>query len=408
MIKKIIALMLTIVLALSASPFSVMAAPDGATPSVINVIVNGKALVFDQTPVMENGRVLVPLRTIFEALGADVEWNDSTQTVTAAKDNITVTLTIGSDTLIKNGTNIKLDVPAKIIGGRTMVPARAVSESFGAEVGWDQNSQTVTIGQNMQQAAMLPMSTPININGYSTSITGIEIKDRLHNKSPISGEMVYEIKFDPGSTQVHDPFIPLATGSELIDKNGNRYRYSGSQFGNGRHYNLQFAVPVTAGDSGFAFYWNGQTMALSGAVAGEIPDTNNIVTPPAAAPSSPSAFPTEFDVVKGDNYFQIHSLPGNNYNATAEYFIYVGDYRGKIDFKVTLSPTSFKDTLIDYWDTTDAEKDAAYVRLRLGFQITPTNYTTTVNNKLTIKIGDWTYTDTLPVNNGTLHSIQWY
>jgi hypothetical protein len=54
-------------------------------------------------------------------------------------------LQVGSDTLIKNNENIKLDVPAKMINGRILVPARAIAESFGAEVGWDSGSRTLTI-----------------------------------------------------------------------------------------------------------------------------------------------------------------------------------------------------------------------------------------------------------------------
>jgi|GEM_PF-3494875 len=111
----------------------------------IKVLVNGSAVAFDQPPIIENGRTLVPLRAIFEALGATVEWEQSTQTVTAVKDDITIILKIGDSFLTKNGERIALDVPAKIVGGRTLVPARAVAESFGAEVGWDQAARTVTI-----------------------------------------------------------------------------------------------------------------------------------------------------------------------------------------------------------------------------------------------------------------------
>jgi len=111
----------------------------------IKVLVNGAALAFDQPPIIENGRTLVPLRAIFEALGATVEWEQSTQTVTAVKDDITITLKIGDAFLTKNGERIALDVPAKIVGGRTLVPARAVAESFGADVQWDQATRTVTI-----------------------------------------------------------------------------------------------------------------------------------------------------------------------------------------------------------------------------------------------------------------------
>ena len=111
----------------------------------VKVLVNGTALTFDQPPIIENGRTLVPLRAIFEALGATVDWEQTTQTVTAVRGNDTVTLRIGSNILNRNGEQITLDVPAQIVGGRTLVPARAVAESFGAEVGWEQSTQTVTI-----------------------------------------------------------------------------------------------------------------------------------------------------------------------------------------------------------------------------------------------------------------------
>ena len=113
--------------------------------STIAVVVNGQALNFDQPPVMENGRALVPLRAIFEALGAEVGWDSDTQTVTAMKDDIVITLQIGSNILYKNEEKITLDVPAKTEGGRTLVPTRAVAESFGASVGWFESTQTVAI-----------------------------------------------------------------------------------------------------------------------------------------------------------------------------------------------------------------------------------------------------------------------
>jgi len=128
--------------------FELITGTPPATPpptQEIKVLVNGTAVAFDQPPIIENGRTLVPLRAIFEALGATVEWEQSTQTVTAVKDDITIILKIGDAFLTKNGERIALDVPAKIVGGRTLVPARAVAESFGADVQWDQATRTVTI-----------------------------------------------------------------------------------------------------------------------------------------------------------------------------------------------------------------------------------------------------------------------
>ncbi|MBQ8301426.1 MAG: hypothetical protein IJX57_05635, partial [Clostridia bacterium] len=88
----------------------------GKEPEVeISVNVNGSQITFDQPPVMQNNRTLVPLRAIFEALGAKVDWNGETQTVTAVKDNTTIKLTIGSDILYVDKDEVKLDVPAQIL-----------------------------------------------------------------------------------------------------------------------------------------------------------------------------------------------------------------------------------------------------------------------------------------------------
>ncbi len=111
----------------------------------ITVTLNGKPITFDQSPIYHNGRTLVPLRAIFEAMGADIVWNGDTQTVTAKSGGTNISLTIGSNKLIKNGQNITLDVPAQLVGGRTLVPARAVAESFGADVNWNSNTKTVII-----------------------------------------------------------------------------------------------------------------------------------------------------------------------------------------------------------------------------------------------------------------------
>ena len=111
----------------------------------ISVTLNGTNLSFDQPPIIESGRTLVPLRAIFEALGAEVHWDEDTQTVTAVRAETTVILQIGSTTLTVNGQTKTLDVPARIVGGRSMVPARAVSESFDTSVDWDNDTQKVIL-----------------------------------------------------------------------------------------------------------------------------------------------------------------------------------------------------------------------------------------------------------------------
>lgn len=123
--------------------------PDAATvkkaQEKVSVKINGKLISFDQDPVIHEGRTLVPLRAIFEELGAEVDWDGDTQTVTAYKDGITVSMRIGTTNMAVDDKVLVLDVAAMLINGRTLVPARAVSEAFKCKVDWDAQTRTVII-----------------------------------------------------------------------------------------------------------------------------------------------------------------------------------------------------------------------------------------------------------------------
>ena len=94
---------------------------------------------------LENDRTLVPMRIIFEALGAQVEWDGDTQTVTATKEGKAMRLQIDKNELYIGDEMIWLDAPPRLIEGRTLVPLRAVSECFGAAVEWDGGTQLITV-----------------------------------------------------------------------------------------------------------------------------------------------------------------------------------------------------------------------------------------------------------------------
>ena len=117
----------------------------GKESEEIGVFCNGTKLEFDQPPIMESDRVLVPLRVIFETLGADIEWDGTTQTVTAVRGETNISLQIDSNMMYKNGEAIELDVPARLLNDRTLVPIRAVSEAMEAKVEWIQEDKTVVI-----------------------------------------------------------------------------------------------------------------------------------------------------------------------------------------------------------------------------------------------------------------------
>ena len=118
-----------------------------AADGQINVIVDGENLIFDQPPIMESDRVLVPFRAIFEALGCSVDYYnyDGVESVNASMGSKSLYLTIGSTEILVSGETKTTDVAPKIVNDRTLVPIRVVSESFGASVEWDDKTNTVNI-----------------------------------------------------------------------------------------------------------------------------------------------------------------------------------------------------------------------------------------------------------------------
>ncbi len=110
----------------------------------ISVVLNGRKIEFDVPPIIENGRTLVPIRKIAEALGAQVGWDPSGY-VTISNDEKYVLLGIGIKYANVDGEIKELDVPPKVVNGRTLVPVRFVSEAFGLNVDWDDRTQTVII-----------------------------------------------------------------------------------------------------------------------------------------------------------------------------------------------------------------------------------------------------------------------
>ena len=115
------------------------------------------------------GRTLVPLRAIFEALGASVEWDNVTRTVTSERGSDVISLTVGADTFYKNDEPIELDVPAQIINDRTMVPARAIAEAYGVGVDWDAATRTVILTSPVVPTVELPEGTILYLTGENYS-----------------------------------------------------------------------------------------------------------------------------------------------------------------------------------------------------------------------------------------------
>lgn len=109
------------------------------------VTFNGQYMTFDQPPVNISGSLLVPMRAIFEALGAEVLWDQNTKTATATLGDREIAIKIGENKAKVNDQDVSLDVSAVLLNSKTLVPLRFVSENLGASVKWDANTNTASI-----------------------------------------------------------------------------------------------------------------------------------------------------------------------------------------------------------------------------------------------------------------------
>lgn len=153
-------LWVTLLAGLLVLPILFQSSAQAATP--IRIYIDGVPLVTDQAAVMIQGRTMLPLRAIFEALDAKIQWNQKTQTVTAIKDDTTIVLKIGSKIATINNKAVNLDVPGKNLKGRTMVPVRFVGEALGQEVGWNSKTQTVTITSDNDNSGNVGSVNPVS------------------------------------------------------------------------------------------------------------------------------------------------------------------------------------------------------------------------------------------------------
>jgi competence protein ComEC len=111
----------------------------------ISIYLNGTKQTYSNKAIIKNGTTLVPLRGIFESLGATVNWNQTTKTIDAKRGDTTIWLKIGSTTTKVNGKNVSIAVPAQVVSGSTLVPLRFISEALGATVDWNQTTKTIKI-----------------------------------------------------------------------------------------------------------------------------------------------------------------------------------------------------------------------------------------------------------------------
>ncbi len=165
--------------------------------AAIRVSVNGTEVNFGTgEPVEADGRILVPMRGVFEALGAEVKYDSATQTIHAVRGTTTISLRAGDESAQVNGETRPLESPAQIVNGAAVVPLRFVSEALGAKVKWNPETYEVSVNTSALKAMMLPLAP--RKNSVVGMLSGIYpeakmLTVRLHGGTNVRVPLTYDV-----------------------------------------------------------------------------------------------------------------------------------------------------------------------------------------------------------------------
>ena len=190
--------------------FAFLPAAAFADEAGIGVQLNGDALQFtDAAPVMEDNRVYVPFRAVFEALNADVAYDQASSTITAEKGDTKVSFVIGNTEITVNDKAVSTDAASFVRDGRTYVPVRFAAQSLGATVGWDSNSKTVVM---LDKAALQE-----SFKGQFTLMDKFMTYSEAYSKETVAvkGTMKFDMKMADGSGE--DAVMIPVSGDMVID-----------------------------------------------------------------------------------------------------------------------------------------------------------------------------------------------
>lgn len=190
--KKLLCVFVAIIMVISTFGLTVIA-DEG-----VKVAVNGNTVSFDQPPVIRGGRTLVPARAVFEAIGASVYW-DATEnggyvSVVSADKSVVLEVNRSSAVdymVIDNVQKVVLDVPATIVGGRTLVPLRAIGDALSCEVGWDAETRTASLEYEVAEESLLSEEAVAANSALTFKSAAEEIK-KLSAETEVNPMPLYE------------------------------------------------------------------------------------------------------------------------------------------------------------------------------------------------------------------------
>ena len=189
----------------------------------ITVTYDGENISFDVQPEIVDDRVMVPMRTIFETFGAKVKWDSDTQTITAKKKSKTIQMTIGSSDMTKNDETYSFDVSPIIEDGRTLVPIRAISDMLGLDVEWNEKNNTVkiTTPQDDEDESWKNNTGTVDLDNVEVTGDGISVSDNIITISK-GGDFEVTGTLDDGQIVIDtEEKVKLRlSGMSLTNKNG--------------------------------------------------------------------------------------------------------------------------------------------------------------------------------------------
>lgn len=193
--------------------------------SAISLYVNNEQIeTKTMNPIQLDGRVLVPAREVFEAMGANVTWDNTLKKVTIKYKSKTIILTMNQAEATINGAIVSMDVPGKIINNKVMIPIRFVSEAMGLNVRWDSANRAVWITEPVSDTPSSGVSESITGQTFrgEANINSLVVPSGSYNMTTINDVKVSENNNEmlatiTSSSEMSDVAISTMPGKVIID-----------------------------------------------------------------------------------------------------------------------------------------------------------------------------------------------
>ena len=195
----------------------------------ISVYVENEKIDFDVNPVIENGRTLIPLRGVFEKLGANVDWNKNISEVVIKDKNNEIQMLLGRNKVMVNGEIKDIDVPTKMINSRTFAPIRFITENLGHTIKWDEstNSIYITKGSNMPSS----QNKVLTVRSKENLIALLEYNSKLYSYIWHDRVMVVEDAITDNKSEAEAPAQAPSAAAPQRDSSETNDQVEGVQEG---------------------------------------------------------------------------------------------------------------------------------------------------------------------------------